>query len=272
MANWATEPRFLEDVKGHKIQVLRDDGANRHIRFSRPDSGSYRFDLITWPWHLCYTGDMGTFVFSRINDMFEFFRCKPDCASNSLCINQSYWAEKALAVDRGEGLREYDEESFRRAVISWWKDVCREAINDGRMDKEGCAELLEALKDEVLCHADNGEIRARDAADGFSCVVQGRTFEMLDFCEHDFQEYTGRFTWACYAIAWGIQQYDAHKKAQAEMNAKPTCGDCANCVDRQGPSGKCRGKAPSIVSVALGSLFVALERSAVGCDCFERKP
>ncbi len=47
-----TEEGFLKDVSCHQMTVLRDEGVFRHVRFSRPDSSSYRFDLITWPRHL----------------------------------------------------------------------------------------------------------------------------------------------------------------------------------------------------------------------------
>ena len=69
-----TEARFLGDVDWHVMTVLRDDGVHRHIRLKRPDSGSYWFDLITWPGTLCIDGDCGTYVFRRLEDMFQFFR------------------------------------------------------------------------------------------------------------------------------------------------------------------------------------------------------
>ena len=28
------------------------------------------FDIVTWPGYLCYSGDMGCFVFTRLPDMF----------------------------------------------------------------------------------------------------------------------------------------------------------------------------------------------------------
>ena len=69
-----TEQRFLDDVKNHQISIIKDDGLHRFIRFKRPDSTSYWFDLITWPEFLCISGDCGTYVFSRTEDMFKFFR------------------------------------------------------------------------------------------------------------------------------------------------------------------------------------------------------
>jgi hypothetical protein len=91
---------FIKDVSQHKMQILRDDGLYRHIRFKRENTSCYYFDLITWPGALCYTGDMGTFVFSRIPDMFEFFRTDGEKGAD-LRINPGYWSEKLLAVDGG---------------------------------------------------------------------------------------------------------------------------------------------------------------------------
>lgn len=74
MSDQCTEKRFLGDVAKHQMTILRDDGVNRHVRFKQPNSSNMFFDLITWPGCLCYTGDMGTYVFRRLEDMFEFFR------------------------------------------------------------------------------------------------------------------------------------------------------------------------------------------------------
>ena len=67
---------FLNDVKDHQMTIVRDDNIGRHLRFSKPGTSCMSFDLITWPGYLCCTGDMGTYVFKRLPDMFEFFRTK----------------------------------------------------------------------------------------------------------------------------------------------------------------------------------------------------
>ena len=41
---------------------------------------------------LIASGDVGTYVFSRLADMFEFFR-SPMTSDGRLYINDSYWAE-----------------------------------------------------------------------------------------------------------------------------------------------------------------------------------
>lgn len=42
-----TVDRFLKDAENHKMTVVRDDGVYRHLRFMKPETTSYWFDLIT---------------------------------------------------------------------------------------------------------------------------------------------------------------------------------------------------------------------------------
>lgn len=51
--------------------------------------------------YLCYTGDMGTYVFQRLTDMFEFFRTDREYKKRNggkLAVNLSYWGEKLQAT------------------------------------------------------------------------------------------------------------------------------------------------------------------------------
>ena len=204
---WANEKKFLDRVKSHRMHVIRDDGTYRHVRFSKEGTSDDRFDLITWPWHLCYTGDMGTYVFSRVEDMFKFFRCPPWKEGETTGVNEGYWAEKCLADDAHSGLREFSEKMFRDVVREDFESM----VESSDLDKEGREELWDAIESDVLSCIESGEGAARVVASEFECRVQGETFRFEDFWEHNFQTYTGRFIWACYAIAWGIKQYEAAK-------------------------------------------------------------
>jgi hypothetical protein len=193
------EESFLRDVAEHQVQILRDDGVYRHIRFKRPSTSDMHFDMITWPWCLCYTGDMGTYVFRRLEDMFQFFRagrCQFQ-KGHELRINPGYWAEKVEGADCHDGIKEYRAEKFRARITEWIDDM------------GASPELREAVEDEILSCADEGEHEARRAV---------RLFEhngedvFQDFQEIDLTEYTHRFMWCCYALAWGIQKYDDAKK------------------------------------------------------------
>lgn len=183
-----TKEGFLNDVKNHKLKILHDADGMRHIRLRNPGTINQYFDLITWHNHLCYTGDMGTFVFERSPDMFQFFRSEKDRPLN---INLRYWAEKLVAVDRSDSYKEFSYDNFNERVINYLNDY---EAND---------ELREQVDDEIL----NGETNE------YWCVAAINDFEhdgftFDDFWENDCDEYTNRFIWCCYAITWAIEQYD----------------------------------------------------------------
>jgi hypothetical protein len=209
-----TVESFLKDVTDHKLTILRDDGLYRHVRLSRPDSNVMRFDLVTWPGYLAYAGDMGDFVFSRLADMFEFFRSRP----GTLDVNHSYWAEKIQATDKGSGHTRFDVDRFCSVVNEYRLGWIREAARNGKLTKTERRELWNAVDDDVLSKACDGEYPALNAANEFYFQTQraaGRhdlSYQFDDFLEHDFASCTFRFLWCCYAIAWGIQQYDAAKE------------------------------------------------------------
>lgn len=200
-----TEQEFLKDVADHKMTILRDEGVNRHIRFRRPKTISMGFDVLTWPGHLCYTGDMGTYVFQRLNDMFEFFRGNNQ---NGLFINPRYWAEKLEATDCRGGHEEFDECRFNRAVLDRLIEWIREHRHD--TDRDSRRELWDAVMDEVIrADADNGGHRKQIAAYDFHHRVTPKLdFRFADLWETNFNAYTHHFIWCCYAIAWSIRQYD----------------------------------------------------------------
>lgn len=200
--------KFERDVATHAITVIRDDGLHRHIRFSRPDTNCMAFDLVTWPGYLCYSGDMGCFVFSRLQDMFEFFRRDADRLYQ---IDIRYWAEKVQAADARDGVEQYSPNRFTDAI----KDRFDEYVDDGRQIE--AAELWREIEDQVLSRADE-EAAARDAADRFT--FKGRQV-FRDFWETRLNEYTARFLWCCHALAWGINRYDSAtaRRAQATGDA-----------------------------------------------------
>lgn len=220
-----TEQQFLKDVDSHVMEVIKDDGLYRHIRFREPGTMMQHFDLITWPGYLCYCGDMGTYVFTRLADMFQFFRTDREYAQRhgrQLGINLSYWAEKLEAVDghrTGGSAMEFDEDRFREVVQEYRVNWVREAKSRSQLSVDERRELWEAVDRDVLGELDNGGDRAIYAAYDF-CWQPGYGvstrphWRFEDLFEHGFQRYTNRFTWCCYALAWGIQKYDESQLQQ----------------------------------------------------------
>jgi hypothetical protein len=217
MAHKVTEQEFLRDVEAHKMTVIKDDGVHRHIRFKDPETICMHFDLITWPGYLCYTGDMGTYVFSRLRDMFEFFRTDRDSTwlkenGLTLGINPSYWGEKLEANDKHAGFKKFSDEKFEAAIKNYFVQWMRD--NRYRTTKEERRELWESIEGDVLgADGDSGGYRKQCAANDFYHEVNSAVgnFYFQDFWETNVEEYSSRFAWCCYALAWGIQQYDDAK-------------------------------------------------------------
>jgi hypothetical protein len=86
---------FLKHVRDHAMTIVREDGVYRHLRFRKPGTSCMGFDIITWPGYLCFCGDMGTYVFQRLQDMLQFFRTKRR-DDGSWSIDHRYWAEKVM--------------------------------------------------------------------------------------------------------------------------------------------------------------------------------
>ena len=222
-----TEDLFLKAVAQHTMTVIRDDGVHRHLRFRkpRPAGSEYWFDLITWPGALCIDGDMGTYVFRRLEDMFKFFRTDREYATRNgkkLGINLGYWSEK-LQAPAPRQATEYSAEEFRRhvreAFDNWVETSEPEAEYSTEAERDEFRDAKDALwcglTSEVLTCADDGDIRASDAAFDFECPEAPR-FNMRDCYEWDCREYTYHFVWCCYAIAWGIKTYDAKAMGGAQ--------------------------------------------------------
>lgn len=209
------------------MRVLLDNGVYRHIQMKKPGSSNMWFDIVTWPGFLAYSGDMGAFVFSRLNDMFEFFRSSKD---GTLQINPDYWGEKLEAIDsdgRSNGYKQFSIEKMRRHVeedIKMWIEECPTEFEADEEEESNTrkafeVELRTAVQDEVYYYFDDGESAAQEAVRDFSFTPTPKRFigthgpyEFSETWEWDCDEYTLRFIWCCYAIAWTIRKYDAAKE------------------------------------------------------------
>jgi len=229
MSDHPTEESFLKDVANHQMHILLDQGVYRHIRFRVPNTISMYFDLITIPGKLICTGDMGTYVFQRLEDMFEFFRTdRKDKAG--LHINKGYWAEKLIATDsngaNSKGAQEYSADKIRRVVWDEFKEFVRSSSGRNETDKEQRRECWEEIEGEILNRLEDGDetgaIRAamdfrhtfRSSKEG-SSFIHKLDFKFDEFWDHNFYDYTYHFVWACYAIAWGVKQWDEiHKETK----------------------------------------------------------
>lgn len=183
---------FKENTDTHTMKVRLDNGIYRHLEFSKPGSNIYRFDLITYPGYLVVSGDMGEWVFSRLPDMFEFFR------SPEGTINPVYWAEKCKAADYRNGLKIFDVNIAKRSV----KEYLQELYENNP----------EILKD-VVDKADNdiryydGPHRFYDSCYNFTTDSGHQPFSEFESIP-DPMTWSHHYLWILHAIVWGINQYD----------------------------------------------------------------
>lgn len=181
--------RFARDTAQHRMTVLHDDGLYRHLRFMARRSSEFWFDIVTWPGSLAIRGDIDGHMFSRLPDMFEFFR-----ADRRWGINPRYWAEKTEGGIRS--VQQYSEALFRQLVVEYFVESARW---DGVPAGTG-----KAIRTWILNGDLSDERHARNVLEDFA----HREFEFADVWEWDFHDYTPSFLWVCHAIVWGIAQYD----------------------------------------------------------------
>lgn len=209
MTSRCTEELFLNAVAAHEMSIIRDEGVHRHIRFARPGTVIMRFDLITWPGYLCYTGDMGAYVFSRCRDMLDFFR---DQGEGPLYIDPDYWVQALRATDRIDGHMEYSADTFREWVAEQLKEF-QEHLERDALDDDDPAEQFEALTNaverDVLSRADDGEFAVFQALKSFE---HDDRHWFADSREVSFRQCTFQFLWCCYALVWAIRKYDEKLK------------------------------------------------------------
>jgi hypothetical protein len=198
-----TAEQFLKDVANHKMTIALDSGDHRHVRFRQERNSNLWFDLVTWPGFLTICGDMGTWTFARVEDMFTFFRSRGE-----LKINASYWAEKLQNGVHGgsDQSQVFDFDTFKAELL--------DQIEGYGLEDAKAAELREVVGDEITETGDRGEAYAM-AREFRHESEDGETFE-FDPCElPDGKVYRYHFIWCLYAIVWGIQQYDARKERAA---------------------------------------------------------
>lgn len=205
--------RFKKDTAEHQMTVVRDDGLYRHLRFRRPGTGCYGFDIVTWPGYLAISGDMGASMFTRLDDMFEFFRQTPERhdEAGGLYINSGYWHEKCVAND-GEA-REFSKELLTGYVKDRFDEFVKE-MSDDDTQPGWASELWAEIESDIIA-------KVEDVPSIQTAIEAMQDFEPDDerykrFRFHDawesassLEDYTFHFLWRLYAISHAIRAYDA---------------------------------------------------------------
>ena len=182
--------RFVKDTNNHHMTTLRDDGLYRHLMFRDPANSSYWYEIVTFPGTLVINGDMGSFTFSRTEDMFEFFSSGTD-------INPHYWGEK---IQGNTPFKAFSADVFTALVTEAYADMKDEFSKDMR------AEFWQNIESDILAYADY-EPEARNALADF----EFGSVEFADTWEWDFTEYTLFYLWNLHAIRHAIATFDTSK-------------------------------------------------------------
>jgi len=207
----AIRARVKADLARHKMTIIHEKGVHRTLRFARPGSSSLHFFIATWPGHLAISGDVEDYIFSRLPDMFDFFRGHP-----SRDIDYRYWAEKCVAAPSRSpgGCMSFDEELWDEAIRSEmsahlsrfdWHDK-RQIVFEA---KHGWKQILETTPNDAR--------EAVELAMSWECPVSGET-PFGEFWEHRLESPSHWFRWTCHAIRWAIRRYD-------QYHARTTQGD-----------------------------------------------
>ncbi len=215
--NFSTE--FENDIKTHVLKIIRDDGLHRHLRYQRTGTMFMHFDLITWPGYLCYTGDMGTFVFRRLDDMLQFFR-KPE-KRDPYKMDMRYWAQKLEAADKDGGFEKFSPDKFAENIKEQFDEYVSEELETPT--PEVVTAIWSEIESSVLRWLDEdaeSEAAAMRAAMDFTHA--GRHL-FQDFWETRGQDYTYHFQWCCYALEWAVDVYD--KAGTARLDATRPAGN-----------------------------------------------
>lgn len=222
--------RFKDDTANHVMKILHDSDGYRHLRFSKPNSSSYWFDIITWPGFLTITGDMGADIYSRESDMFGFFAKSSD---EKYVINPYYWSEK-LQTGRADA-KEYSQDNFKRYVREMLHNYFEDNLNELKAELEEKEDLAEDVFDQKVKELDLlyqhflqkiVESLEEDAVSAESAYHLLDRFSLEDFIdeneefrvffdanfsfsdiEGNWEDYTFHYLWRCFAVIHAIKQY-----------------------------------------------------------------
>lgn len=187
--------RIVGDLKDHIITVRHVDGLYRHWRCQKPGDSNMAFDVITWPGSLCYTGDMGHYLFKRTDDMVAFMR--------GSCMSYGYAAEKCISHDGR--LKEWREEEFNRVLTERLAESKEVTVIRHRSKRtESVAEHIATIRQEYS----NYSLRA----DAEKAMCESGLWDGGDMpsCE----VWSFHFLWCLHAIKWFCDNVDHCSKTE----------------------------------------------------------
>jgi hypothetical protein len=189
--------RFATDSAGGVVTVRRDDGLYRHLEVELPKSTAHWFEVVTWPGALAITGNTGSHIFRRTDDMLDFFRRAPGWD-----IDTRYWAEK-VQPDGAKGVQ-----VFARDLVRAYLEL---ATQEAEAEHPG---LVDEVEQELFSRHSSADLKTEDGARAAIAAFEFDGFR-FDTSDWEFTQYDYWFLYTCQALAWTVAQYDARIPAAA---------------------------------------------------------
>ena len=188
--------RFEQDTVNHELEVLIEDGVNRILRFKDKSGSSINhFYVMQTQGKICYTGDMGDYVFTNHNkDMLAWFH-------NNMSL--SYIAEKCRTGSIYEYCKDLALESIKHEVSSFCESYIDEYVGDDDVDMDAALDKwTEDLANEVLSEIDfENEFTVHTSAYSVSTQVTNYLKFEIDTSDGiNCNEYTYRYLWCVLAM------------------------------------------------------------------------
>lgn len=211
--------RFEEDIANHELEVIIEDGVNRILRFKdKSGSSIYHFYVMQTHGKLCFSGDMGDFVFKNHNaDMLAWFHgnmslgyIKEKCHAGATKKYSEEAAKQSIECQvenfcdcylddyvEGQHLNE-DEDDYDLEVVraSWIENIYQEAIS--YVDFENEYTLHNSAGDVSIKITDELSFEV-DTSEGLSCY-----------------ESTYHFLWCVLAMNKVAELYFSNKESACE--------------------------------------------------------
>ncbi len=178
--------QIIRNLAAHVVTELHSYGLYRHWRCQQPNTRNMGFDIVTWPGSLCYTGDMGDYLFERTADMVAFMR--------GSCMSYSYAAEKCVAHDGR--LKEWRSEIFEEVLADRIK--CQDEDADSKRKAEVMNKIDEIRREYGIYETEHDAMRAIYESGIWNCCD-------LPNCT----TYSRHFLWCLHAIKWFCAKIDA---------------------------------------------------------------
>jgi len=198
---------FDKEIPDHEMKIHLDNGLYRHIHYQKPGTGVQYFSITTFPHHLCISGDMGTYVFSRVEDMFKFFR------NDGNIINPSYWGEKLKSISTFGGYEKFNVDEFKEQVEFSFNGF-REDIDDSELADKIWADIKARVVDPANDDGDGWETMRSAMEYKYVDIDDGTEIGNIfqDFGETGCNRYTHNYIWCLWAIVHAIKMYDEFKR------------------------------------------------------------